>query len=122
MSTNFRTSIELIEAAENGFPRSFMMPRCASSAEMSRRDRWPPWVTSPFACVPGTLMLPFKYEQIVQNQLRLQFMRDDQQSAAAGIIASRCSAELRERVLQAATAEGLKSSDIARRAVLGIWG
>jgi hypothetical protein len=63
-------------------------------------------------------MLPFKYEQIVQNQLRLQFMRDDQQAAAAGIIAFRCSAELRERVQQAAASEGLKSSDIARRAVL----
>jgi hypothetical protein len=45
-------------------------------------------------------------------------MRDEQQTAAAGIIAFRCSAELRERVQQAAAPEGLKSSDIARRAVL----
>jgi hypothetical protein len=31
--TIYLTSIELIDAAENGFPRSFMMPRWASSAE-----------------------------------------------------------------------------------------
>ena len=31
-----------MDAAENGTPRSFMMPRCAKSAEMSRSDLWPP--------------------------------------------------------------------------------
>jgi hypothetical protein len=32
-------SIDEIDAAENGLPRSFMMPRKASSAEISRSDR-----------------------------------------------------------------------------------
>jgi hypothetical protein len=32
-------SIELIDAAENGWPRSLRCPRAASSAEMSRSDR-----------------------------------------------------------------------------------
>jgi hypothetical protein len=36
------SSIEEIEAAENGLPRSFMMPRRASSAEISLSDLWPP--------------------------------------------------------------------------------
>jgi hypothetical protein len=36
---NYLPSIELIEAAENGLPRSFMMPRKASSAEISRSER-----------------------------------------------------------------------------------
>jgi len=35
-------SIELMDAAENGLPRSFMNPRAASSAETSRSDLWPP--------------------------------------------------------------------------------
>jgi hypothetical protein len=35
-------NMEAIDAAENGLPRSFMMPRCASSAEISRSDRCPP--------------------------------------------------------------------------------
>jgi hypothetical protein len=36
-------SIELIEAAENDLPRSFMIPRAASSAEISLSDLWPPF-------------------------------------------------------------------------------
>jgi hypothetical protein len=39
---NYLPSIELIAAAENGLPRSFMMPRDASSAEISRSDLRPP--------------------------------------------------------------------------------
>jgi hypothetical protein len=35
-------SIDAIEAAENGTPRSLRCPRAASSAEMSRSDLWPP--------------------------------------------------------------------------------
>jgi hypothetical protein len=34
--------IELIDGAENGTPRSLKMPRCASSAEISLSDLWPP--------------------------------------------------------------------------------
>jgi hypothetical protein len=34
--------MELIDAAENGRPRSFMMPRAVSSAEISLNDLWPP--------------------------------------------------------------------------------
>jgi hypothetical protein len=34
----YLASIELIDAAEKGLPRSFMIPRWASSAEMSRSD------------------------------------------------------------------------------------
>jgi hypothetical protein len=33
-------SIELIEAAENDLPRLFMIPRAASSAEISVSDLW----------------------------------------------------------------------------------
>ena len=36
-------NIELMDAAEKGFPRSFRRPRCASSAEIARRDLWPPF-------------------------------------------------------------------------------
>jgi hypothetical protein len=32
----YLASIELIEAAENSWPRSFMSPRCASSAVISK--------------------------------------------------------------------------------------
>jgi hypothetical protein len=32
-----------MDAAENDFPRSFMKPRCSSSAEISRSDLWPPF-------------------------------------------------------------------------------
>jgi hypothetical protein len=38
-----QASIEEIEAAENAFPRSFLNPRAASSAEISRNDCWPPF-------------------------------------------------------------------------------
>jgi hypothetical protein len=39
----YLASIELIEAAENGAPRSLRCPRAASSAEISRSERWPPF-------------------------------------------------------------------------------
>jgi hypothetical protein len=39
--------IEETEAAENTFPRSLRKPRDASSAEISRSDRWPPFRPTP---------------------------------------------------------------------------
>jgi hypothetical protein len=36
-------SIELIDGAEDGTPRSLKMPRGASSAEISLSDLWPPF-------------------------------------------------------------------------------
>jgi hypothetical protein len=41
--TSHLESIELIDAAENGTARSFMIPRCASSAAIFRSDLWPPF-------------------------------------------------------------------------------
>jgi hypothetical protein len=37
-----RSSIDAMDAAENGRPPSFMMPRAASSAEIARSDMRPP--------------------------------------------------------------------------------
>ena len=34
-----QASIELIDAAENAFPRSFIKPRAANSAEISSKER-----------------------------------------------------------------------------------
>jgi hypothetical protein len=36
-------SIESMDAVENGLPRSFLMPRCASSAAISLNDFWSPF-------------------------------------------------------------------------------
>ena len=56
--------MEEIDAAENAFPRSFMKPRAASCAEISRSDRWPPFGVSdaPISGHCNTLKLPFVME------------------------------------------------------------